>query len=322
MRILASPGVFTEKDVEMIKTFCRNNKFALAWYPGFAEGSGEENRGDTLARQILQGRGKAFADTKMNIAPATWDRPFFYGIIPLTALPQFLGKLDALPFAEREPVIQIITFAIILVFSGVVLFLFLKKDKTDAEIPVLSVFPYFAVLGMSFALIAAVLSQRCAFFLGNSQDALTTTLLGMFIFTGIGAYRATRFDPLNDQGIKWSVLRTVICLVAYMFILIPVLTLLLPMSPIVKKAAFLLVTAPVAYTAGVSLGLGMEVVMSLRKDHHRIFPAIMGIYVLAGIFIMLGASILALIWGIPLFFFLAVLFSFMAFWFYPRYKRD
>jgi hypothetical protein len=143
----------------------------------------------------------------------------------------------------------------------------------------------------------------------------------MFVFYGIGIYRASRFDPLSDQGVKWSVVRTIICLLAYVFILIPVLSLLLSLSPAVKKAAFLLVTLPVAYAAGIFLALGIEIA-ALQSDRSRILPAIMGIYVLAAMFILPAANIFVMIWGIPLFFFLAVLFYFMAFWLYPRYRKN
>ena len=321
MRILASPQIFTEKDIEIAGAFCRDNGLDLVWDAGH---SGEEKIGEqinNMVQRILQGKNKTSNETEFNLSPATWDRPFFYGIIPLTALPHFWGQLKALPLTEQGLMIQVVIFSLILVFGGVVLFLFLKKDKADAESPMLFYFPYFAILGMAFTLVTAVLSQRGAFFLGNSQDAIATTLLGMFIFSGIGAYRAFRFDPFHDQGIKWSVLRMVICLVAYMFILIPILSLLLSLSPIVKKVTFLLVTAPVAYAAGISLSLGMEV-MTLQQNHYRVFPAIMGIYILSGIFILPVANIFAMTWGIPLLFFFSVLLYFMAFWFYPRYRRD
>ena len=321
MRILASPQVFTEEDVKIVRAFCQNNGWELVWYPGYSgEGKAEEQSEDPV-RRILQGKNKTFNDTAFNIAPATWDRPFFYGIIPLTALPHLWGQFHVLPLTEQGLIKHVVIFSLVLVFGGIVLCLFLKKGKTDATSPMLSSFPYFAVLGMAFVLMTAALAQRGAFFLGNSQDAFAATLSGMFIFSGIGAYRALRFDPFHDQGIKWSVLRMVVCLVVYIFILIPVLSLLLSLSPLVKTAAFLLVTAPVAYMAGISLALGMEI-MAWQQDRHRILPAMMGIYVLSGIFILPVANIFAMIWGIPLLFFLAVLFYFMAFWFYPRYGRE
>ncbi|MDR2861145.1 MAG: hypothetical protein LBV07_01135, partial [Syntrophobacterales bacterium] len=145
MRILASPTVFAEEDIETIKAFCRNNKLDLVWYPGFSEEEETEKQGDALIQGIVQGS-KTLSDTKFNIAPATWDRPF-HGIIPLTALPHFLGKLDVLPLTEQGLIIQVMTFFLILVLGGVILFSFLKKAKTASAF-----LPYFAVHGMAFAL--------------------------------------------------------------------------------------------------------------------------------------------------------------------------
>ena len=322
MRILASPQIFSENDVEIARVFCRDNGLDLLWYPGHSRKEATEEQRGSLVQQILQDKNKTSNDPGFNISPATWDRPFFYGIIPLTVLPQFWGQLNALPLTDQGLIIQVVILSLVMVFGGIVLFLFLKQDKTDTGSPILSFSPYFAVLGMAFVVVTTALAQRCAFFLGNSQDALATTLLGMFVFSGIGAYRVSRFNPFNDQGIKWSVLRMAICLVAYMFMLVPVLSLLLSMSPIIKKAAFLLFTAPVAYMAGISLSLGIEVVALQQQNRYRILPAIMGIYILSGIFILPVANIFAMIWGISLLFFLSVLFYFMAFWFYPRHKRN
>ena len=71
----------------------------------------------------------------------------------------------------------------------------------------------------------------------------------------MGSLRAVRFDPAADRGIKWAVLRIILCLMLYVFMLTPVLSLLLPLSRMIKVVVMLFVVSPVAYALGAPLVL-------------------------------------------------------------------
>jgi hypothetical protein len=158
------------------------------------------------------------------------------------------------------------------------------------------------------------LIERSIFFLGDGPDAVALVMAGMLFFAGLGSFRASKFDPLSDQGIKWAVPRIMICLVLYIFLLIPVLSLLISLAPVIKAAVVLLVVAPAAYAVGPLLPLGLTI---LRERMGHLLPWALGTYVISGIIAFSLAGMLSVVWGIHVLFFVAFFSYFIVFWIYP-----
>lgn len=331
-RILVSRRGFTQKDIAALKTFCRDRFLDASWYPGIAPAeAGVLHRlpvdmsavnGDAVpdalqeaALTLFRAPGTAGVDSRLKLEPATLDRPFFYAVYPLSDIRVFLARLSVIPRAEMGHFVNLAVLLQVLMIGAFVMLIPLigRKGVTSGR-SLLATAVYFACLGLGFVLSTIALIDRCTFFVGDGPGAAAAVMTGMLVFSGFGSYSASKYDPLSDKGVKWAVLRIMLCLVLYVFLLIPVLSLLIPLSPMIKIVISLFITAPAAYTMGLPLALGL---MSLRERTDYLLPWALGIYGISGVISLPLAMLIAVAWGIHLLFFIAVFLYFVAIWAYP-----
>jgi len=333
-RILVSREAFAENDIAALKAFCRERFFDISWYYGMDPDQNEVlhdlppvmpvvngtamKKGATVdalhetALAIFQTPNAVVKETFFNLEPAAFDRPFFYAVYPLK-------EMLVRPFAVPRPeTAQLVNLAVLIqVLPPGVFMMFLPlfgRKAAAADRPTLPFVLYFVCLGLGLILISMALIERSIFFLGDGPDAVALVMAGMLFFAGLGSFRASKFDPLSDQGIKWAVPRIMICLVLYIFLLIPVLSLLISLAPVIKAAVVLLVVAPAAYAVGPLLPLGLTI---LRERMGHLLPWALGTYVISGIIAFSLAGMLSVVWGIHVLFFVAFFSYFIVFWIYP-----
>ena len=331
-RVLVSRRAFAEKDIAALQAFCRDRFFDVSWHPGIDPARMKVLH--SLFRDVGAVNSKAVADAVQdaaltlfrtpetvmvdalfNLEPATLDRPFFYAVYPLSEMQGFLARLAVVPRSEVGQFVNLAVFLQLLVVGVFVMFIpLIGRKGVVADCSVMPVVLYFACLGLGFVMVAVALADRCAFFLGDSHDAVAVVMTGMLVFSAFGSFRASKFDPLSDKGVKWAVLRIMMCLALYVFLLIPVLSLLIPLSPAIKIMISLLIAAPVSYTMGLPLSLG---IVALQERTGNMLPWAFGIYVISVIIAIPLAMMLSVSWGIHLLFFIAVFLYFIAIWAYP-----
>jgi len=332
-RILVSRRAFTEQDIAALKAFCRDRFFDISWYPGcdptqskvlhslslkmpVVNGAAMADVLREAALTIFRAPGTARVDSFFNLEPATLDRPFFYAVYPASGIQDLPARFSNIPHAEIGQFVNLAVLIQGLILGAFVILmpLIIGRKKAPAGHFLRQTAVYFACLGLGFVLIAVALVERCAFFMGDSPNAVAVVVTGMLVFSGFGSYRASKCDPLSDQGIKWAVSRIMICLVLYVFLLIPVLSLLIPLAPMIKILISLLIIAPVAYTMGLPLPMGL---MALRERTDYLLPWSLGIYGIFGVIAFPLARVLTVAWGVHLLFFIAVSLYFIAIWAYP-----
>jgi hypothetical protein len=329
-RILVFRRAISAAEVDAFLLFCRERAFDVSWYPGIAPlklatlydlpaGSltnpapnRTEEPSDALrdgALNLFRNPGAVLPSAASHLQPATLDRPFFYGIVPWKQL--WSGW--SLPRTEVGPWIYILALMAVLVL-GLCAVAAVAGQGSGGGALCLRTGVYFACLGGVFALITQALSERGAYFLGEGTAAFYLVLSGILFFAGWGSFRARRFDPASDRGIKWAVLRIILCLMLYVFLLTPALSLLLPLSGGIKMVAVLLVVSPVAYAMGAPLSLGFA---SLTGSSDRTVPCALGFFLLFFVATAPLGKLIALVWGVHALIFAAVILTFTSLWAYP-----
>jgi hypothetical protein len=334
-RILVSRNVFPDGAIASLQAFCRERDFDTSWYPGIETHKNkvlhdlsarswtdrhnpQAEPADTLrdaALTIFRTPGNIAPDPVFNLEPATLDRPYFYAIFPVSKIGALLGQLSTIPRSEIGLLVNPTVLLLALILGAFVIFLPTIRKKEAVQVcsrPRMVI--YFACLGLGFVLITMALIERCAYFLNDTTTAVAVVFFAMLFFSGCGSYRTSMLDPFSDRGIKWAVVRVITCLILYIFILTPVLSVLIPLSPLIKITTMLIVIAPVAFTIGLTFPLGLA---CLREQTGFFLPWAFGIY---GIFCVIAfplANLIAVAWGVHVHLFVAVFLYFIALWSYP-----
>jgi len=334
-RILVSRKGFTDQAIAALQAFCRERSFDISWYPGIepnknsvlqghpAAGTIDQNnrraeQADALrhaALNLFQIPRTASSTSVLNLEPATLDRPFFHDVFPVRAIPTLLKARHGIP---RVEIGQLINPAMLFLASimgvCVILLPLIRKKEVAGPHSRLRMAVYFACLGLGMVFITRVLSERCAFFLNDTATAVTVIVCAMLFFSGCGSYRTSKLDPFSDRGIKWSIVRIITCLVLYVFLLIPVLSVLLPLAGLIKVVTMLIITAPVAFIAGMPFPLGL----ACLNDRAGFFlPWALGVYVIFSVIAIPLGQLLAVAWGLHVLLFISVFLYFIALWAYP-----
>ena len=334
-RILVSRKGFTDKAIAALQTFCRERSFDISWYSGIDRNKNSTFHGlpapdltdlhnrrkeqtDALrhaALNLFQTPHTVSSASAFNLEPATLDRPFFHEVVPVRAIPTLLKARDGIPRVEIGRLINPATLFFASIMGVCVLLLPLIRKREAAGLHSrLRMAVYFACLGLGMVFITRVLSERCAFFLNDTATAVTVIVCAMLFFSGCGSCRASKLDPFSDRGIKWSIVRIITCLVLYVFLLIPVLSVLLPLAGLIKVVTMLIVTAPVAFIAGMPFPLGI----ACLNDRAVFFlPWALGVYVIFGVIAIPLGQLLAVAWGLHVLLFISVFLYFIALWAYP-----
>ena len=335
-RILVSRRPFTEGDIARMKTFCGDRSFDTSWYAGINPDQvpvwndlpavsfttqmveQKEKAADALmesAVKIFQSSGVITLDSFFHLEPATLDRPFFFSILPISQLGTLLSRVSVIPQPEIGQLINLaVLFQAVLLACLVILLPLIRRKAAVADQSLLRTVIYFACLGLGFLFIEIALIERCTFFLNDSTTAFAVVLTGMLLFSGFGSYHAAKFDPLSAKGVKWAVLRIIICLVLYVFLLTPVLSLLIPLSKMIKIMVILIMLAPISFAMGLPFPLGLS---SLQEKTGYLLPWAWSINGAFSVIATPLANLVAVTWGIPLLMFLAVFLYFIALWAYP-----
>lgn len=204
LTIVIKNGALGAGDIETIKSFCREKRFDLVWYPGMREEEANiYNRFPApvyhrLFREVLdsQKRDAFFRDYLFDVAPATDDRPFFGHVFKLSRMKdtyKSVGEKCAvlmeggylLPWVlAQAAVASMVMIAAPLLFSSM-------RRGAGKGLPAVAV--YFAAIGMGFMFVEISLIQRLLPAIGEPTYAISAVLFAILISTGIGSWLAGRF---------------------------------------------------------------------------------------------------------------------------------
>ena len=341
VRILVSNEAWDPGRIASAKKFCDERSFDTSYYPGidvatakaniyndlpevsFAEGeitsgAGPEDAIADEAGTVLAGR-PVESEGTFNLAPITYDRPFFYSVLRLDRLGTILKRLDLLPQAEIGPLVNLAVLGQAVLIALVVLLVPLARPaRLEAGAgTILRAIVYFAALGLGFLFIELYLIEKAAFYLNDRASAFSLVLTGMLIFSGLGSMLAYRFDAAPRRGLALAVCVAVVwCgLLALGLQRFMLGTVGWPWG--IRAATLVLLIAPLSVALGLPFPLGLGAV-----GRGGLLPWAWG---LNGAFSVVAtplANVIALQWGFARVLFLAAALYVISYLAFPRLQRS
>jgi hypothetical protein len=215
-----------------------------------------------------------YADYDFNIKPATDNKPYFSQYIKwsnLNRLAQFFGN-RSLPYFEIGYLLVIITFIQISVASIILILLPLfkigwkGKNKTGIVL-------YFSGIGLGYMFVEMVFIQRFILYFGNPVYSASAVITLMLIFSGLGSYFSNYFS-INRKRLLMIFTFIVTILLAYSFLLTPILQQTVHLKLFLKLLIVLLIIAPLAFCLGIPFPAGLSYI---SKKNSEVLPWAWGI---------------------------------------------
>jgi spermidine synthase len=279
-RILVSRQPFAAADIAKLRAFADRRSFDTSFFPGIEPGKVEiwndlpvvsleqgtvmssEKATDSLMDDTLKllANPGTFLDTQFfNLAPSTYDRPFFYSILRLGEIERILEKIALIPREELGYLINVAVLLQALLFAAIILSLPLirwraKRPKTEAIVKSIL---YFAGLGLGFLFLEILLIEKVSFYLNDRTSAFGAVLASMLIFSGVGSYVSSNYLAQPKRGVKLACAIIFAWIVAAIAGLDALLFATLGWPTFSKQLAVLLLVAPLAYALGFPFPLGL-----------------------------------------------------------------
>jgi hypothetical protein len=292
-RVLIARDAISEPMLAVIRQFCDERSFDIAYYPGIEPSkqtiwndlpmvsfesvtmSAPDQRQDALAIEIqsyFAPGGKPWPAT-YDLHPATTDRPHFHSALRLTALDKIVQRIDLVPREEIGAMVSLAVLAQSLVIALLVLSLPLVRRATMGTQwrVVGSSIIYFAALGLGFLFIEIYLIEKATYFLNDRTLGFSLTLGAMLLFSGVGSYISGRFAETparNQAGLRAAcIVILVFCALAYT-LADACLSAAIALPLVLRVLILLAVIAPV----GIALGFPFSMGMSALRAHPQFMP--------------------------------------------------
>src|SRR6185437_10076092 len=132
VRLLLSKRPWSAERIAAVRRFCDDRSFDVSYYPGIdveaaranlyndlpavsfdageVAGGGPDDAIADEARAVLE-NGPTASASVFNLAPITFDRPFFYAVLRLGHLDTLLRRLEILPQAEIGALVNVAVLA-------------------------------------------------------------------------------------------------------------------------------------------------------------------------------------------------------------------
>ena len=191
--LLVKRTPLTSAEIARLRGHCRKNKFVEAFAPDAPHG--ELRRRIAAATDV-----RAVApDHPTDLTPPTDDRPFFFYTVPTRRLWSTLGSIKALK-ADQQGLLTLAGLCVVSVGVALVMLLgplaakrtrVLRAADRGARVGALG---FFLCLGAGFVLVEVALVQHFVMFLGHPIYALSTVLVALLLWTGVGSYLTAKVD--------------------------------------------------------------------------------------------------------------------------------
>ena len=288
VRILLSSRPFDAARIAIAREFAEARSFDISWFPGmdlpreeggakraiyndlpsvsFADGAVTSGEGahDAVADEalsILRGQASLSVDA-FDLAPITYDRPFFYAVLRLTELGTIIKRLELLPQAEIGPLVNVAVLGQAIVIALLVLVLPLlggSRVRTGAGwTGTARAVVYFSCLGLGFLFVEMFMIERASFWLNDRSSGFALVLTGMLIFSGFGAMLTGRFAPIAAKAILVCTIVVVLWAVLVLLFLQDLMLATLGLPWLVRAALVLAIAAPVSIALGLPFPLGLS----------------------------------------------------------------
>lgn len=291
--LLVKRTLFTDEEIARARRWAEERGFDVDYFPGAAER--DVNLRNVMAapeyfqaaRSVLFGdREEFFRDHLFNVRPATDERPYFFHFFRWMSAPHLLRTMgkEWVPFVEWGYIVLVATLLQAVLASVVLIVLPLRSAVGGSR---LTVFVYFACLGLGFMLLEIALLQKFILFLGHPLYSAAVVIATFLVFAGAGSTQAGRRVRSAGRPATVIALIAVGCAAG----LSPLLNVFLAAQESVRVLLAVLLVAPPAFFMGMMFPLG------LGKITPRMLPWAWGVN---GCFSVIGAalaSVLAMDFG-------------------------
>ena len=224
----------------------------------------------------------------LDVCPPTDDKPFFFNMERLSAVGLGSGYYgsQASPFS-----MLLLTLGILIVLSAIAFVtpLWMAPDKSPPPLGALS---YFLFIGLGFLLVEITLIQRLVLFLGFPTYALSVVLFSLLIFSGLGSWMTTFFEP--RRGMQLALAAAIGLILVSAYALQPVLRSLIWLPLAGRVVVAVLLVAPIATSLGMAMPLGLS---RLEALHPKALPYAWGINGIASVLASVLGVVVAMLYG-------------------------
>jgi hypothetical protein len=272
LTMVMKKSALTLEDIRRIKTFAREMRFDLVYYPGIRpeesnvhiKMQGNEYF-EAFQRLMNKETGNRFmADYLFDIQPISDEKPFFHYYLKvknIKAIYRMMGEKWQY-FIEEGYLLPVLFFQVLVVSTVLILLPFIRlkrKEAATAGQNPLRALSYFAFLGIGYLFVEIAFIQKMILSLENPSYAASTVIASVLISSGIGSLLSRRVRALKSP-------RILLILAGFAF----VYSLLLPgtiaaMSHyplLVKIMLSFVIVLPVGILMGIPFPLGISVLGS------------------------------------------------------------
>lgn len=291
--LLVKRAPLTPEEIGQLRAHCKLNRFDEAFAP--------DQPKSELRRRIA-----AFADIDVaapdpltDLRAPTDDRPFFLYTIPPRRLLKVVSDLKGLQ-ADHQGLLTLIGLLVVSVVLAAVFILgplALKRRPALAHAsakpaPRLRPLLFFWCLGVGFVLVEVALMQHFVRFLGHPVHALSTVLVALLLWAGIGSLLTARVDAsLAELSARRRAQLLVAALSIYAAALGPLLESLVGLPFAARLALTLGMLAPVGLLMGSQAPLGVKLLAARSPE---LIPWCWGLNGVASVVATASGALLAL----------------------------
>jgi hypothetical protein len=279
LTILYKNGDLTDRDLDRIRTFCRERRFDTVYYPGIT--TAESNvfvkmRGDeyfkAFQRLILPAERQQFLEHSLfDVQPVHDDNPFFHYFLKIGNIGDIYEVMGGKwQYFFEEGYLLPILFGQVLVISVILIVLPLFAGRRPVP-PVagrgtLQALSYFAAIGLAFLFVEVVIIQKMVLVLEHPAYAAGTVIASILAGSGAGSYASQRMEWLR----KPRTLLVVGGLCAFYSVALSGLDpFLVVVSMPARICAVFLLFLPLGFFMGIPLPLGIAF---LQKSSPELVP--------------------------------------------------
>jgi hypothetical protein len=269
LTIVMKRSALIPEDIRRIKTFAREKRFDLIYYPGIRPEESNVHikmQGNEYAEAfrsliIKETRDRFMADYLFDIRPVTDERPFFHYYLKLEnikAIYRVMG--EKWQYFIEEGYLLPVLFVQVLVVSLILILLplmTLKRNPARNNMKnSLRGLSYFALLGIGYLFFEIAFIQKMILSLENPAYAASTVIASILISSGIGSLMSRHNRTLKSP----RVLLILAALAVVYSIMLPVAIASISRHPLlVKTILAFVILVPAGILMGIPFPLGISV---------------------------------------------------------------
>lgn len=273
--LLVKNGWFSAEEISSVREFCEQRGFDMAYLPGVKEE--EINRYNVLDRPYFYEGAMALLGKdredflrryKLDIAPATDDRPYFYHFFKWSIFSEILSMQgrEGWSMTDWSFPLLLATFLLAVISSAFLILvpLFFLPERSACGGQQGPVAAYFLLLGFAFIFIELAFIQKFTLYLSHPAYAAATVIAAFLIFAGCGSLFSATLERQflaehRARGLPVVAATGGIAAVAVaVMVWLPRLSVqLLTLSDISRVLACVAVIAPLAFCMGMPFPLGL-----------------------------------------------------------------